>query len=61
MHVVDSETNHSTAPAKAKALKINQVNYETIHGVMEGCLEEGVLALSEAMEDAYLAAVVLIV
>ena len=61
VHIIDTETDHSTSPAKPKALKVNQVDYEAIQSVMERRLEESVLALSEAMKDADLAAVVLIV
>ena len=35
MHVVDTETDHSATPAKAKALKVNQVDYEAIQGEVE--------------------------
>ena len=61
MHIIDTKTDHSTSPTKPKALKVNQVDYEAIQSVMKRRLEESVLALSEAMKDADLAAVVLIV
>ena len=52
MHQLDREACDSLARAKAKALKINQVHNEAVECKLECCLEEGILALCEAMEYA---------
>ena len=61
MHILDLEACDALASTEAKALKVDQVCHEAVQGVLDRHLKERILALGEAVENAYRSAILLTV
>ena len=59
MHILDLEACDALTSTEAKALKVDQVCHKAVQCVLNRHLKERILALGEAVENAYRSAILL--